>query len=126
MLNRLMWTLAQTSQNATGPEAAPAGQQPAGGGASGLMSFLPFLLFMGVLFWLMTRSQRKQQQKVEEMRAGLKRNDRVQTVGGIIGTVVTVSESEVVLKVDETNNVKMRFARSAIGSVLTQETASER
>jgi preprotein translocase subunit YajC len=52
------------------------------------------------------------------MLKGLKRNDRVQTIGGILGTVVETRDDVVVLKVDEANNVKMHFNRSAIKEVL--------
>ena len=52
------------------------------------------------------------------MLAGLKRNDRVQTIGGVLGTVVEAREHEVILKVDESSNTKMRFNRAAIKEVL--------
>jgi preprotein translocase subunit YajC len=45
----------------------------------------------------------------------------VQTIGGIIGTVVESRENEVVLKVDETSNTKIKFSRNAIHRVLTDE-----
>jgi preprotein translocase subunit YajC len=67
----------------------------------------------------MFRGQKKDRQKHADMLANLKRNDRVQTIGGVLGTVVDVRDSEVILKVDETNNVKMRFNRSAVKEVLT-------
>jgi preprotein translocase subunit YajC len=60
------------------------------------------------------------------MLSQLKRGDRVQTIGGILGTVVEARESEVVLKVDESANTKIRFSRSAIHRVLDEETAEEK
>jgi preprotein translocase subunit YajC len=42
----------------------------------------------------------------------------VQTIGGVIGTIVEVKDAEVVVKIDETTNTKIRFARSAIQQVL--------
>ena len=54
----------------------------------------------------------------------LKKNDRVQTIGGVLGTVVDVRDNEVLVKVDETNNVKIRFNRTAIKEVL-QDAAVE-
>ena len=50
----------------------------------------------------------------------MKRGDRVQTVGGEIGTVVDLTESEMTLRVDETSNTRIRFARSAIQQVLKE------
>lgn len=121
MLDSVVWLLAQTSQPGGGAAPTPAPGSGTGAGGSGWLQMLPFFAAILVLYWFLIRGQRKQQSKVEQMRAGLKRNDRVQTVGGIIGTVVDVRENEVIVKVDETNNVKMRFVRSAIGSVLDAE-----
>ena len=74
-----------------------------------------------VFYWLLYRGQRKDKKKVEDMLGNLKRNDRVLTIGGVLATVVDVRENEVVLKVDETSNVKMRFLRSAIKEVLVDQ-----
>jgi preprotein translocase subunit YajC len=107
-----IWTLlAQTSQ----PGAPPAGSPPPGGALS---MFLPLLAMIGVFYWIMLRGSRKEKKKFQNMLDALKRNDRIQTIGGIRGTVVDVREDEVVVKVDEANNVRMRFSRSAIKEVV--------
>jgi preprotein translocase subunit YajC len=102
--------------------------QPAGPAPSGteifIRNFLPLFLIIGIFWWWMSRSRRRERQRYEDMLKNLKRNDRVQTIGGIIGTVVDARDDEVVLKVDETNNVKMRFSRSAIKDVLRESTQS--
>jgi preprotein translocase subunit YajC len=77
------------------------------------------LLFMGVFYFMLFRSRSKQQQEVQKRLNNLKRNDRVLTIGGIYGTIVDVRENDVVLKIDETSNVKVRFLKSAIQSVIT-------
>jgi preprotein translocase subunit YajC len=59
------------------------------------------------------------------MLSALKRHDRVQTIGGVIGAVVEVKDDEVVLKVDETNNIKMRFARSAVQQIIAESSAGD-
>ena len=88
--------------------------------------FLPLIL-MGVFLFFSTRSKRSQEKKVQDMLGTLKRGDRVQTIGGIIGTVVEARETEVLLKVDETNNTKIRFSRKAIHRVLDEDaTATEK
>jgi preprotein translocase subunit YajC len=108
---RLVTLLAQTTQP-TGPPPPSAGDT--------FKVFLPLLLAMVVFWWIMSRSRSKEQKRYQAMLSAMKRNDRVQTIGGIIGTVVDVRDNEVVLKVDETNNVKMRFIRSAIKEVLQE------
>jgi len=98
------------------PEGAP--QRP---GGSLLTTLLPFVLIMVVMYFLMLRGPRKQQQQHKQMVASLKKNDKVRTIGGIFGTIVDVRGDEVVLKVDESNNTKIRISTSAIGKNLSQE-----
>lgn len=102
------------AQATTQPDGAP--PQP----TDSFMRFMfPLLLAMGVFWFLMMRGQRKEKQKHADMLANIKRNDRVQTIGGMLGTVVDVRDQEVVLKIDETNNVKVRFNRGAIKEVVS-------
>jgi len=49
----------------------------------------------------------------------------VQTIGGILAGVVEVREDRVLLKVDETSNTKIWFARSAVHKVLGEEKSVE-
>ena len=68
---------------------------PPSGGAGNLAGMLPIALLGGMLVFMMmtARSQRKREQKQrEEMYAKLARNDRVLTIGGIIGTVSSVKD----------------------------------
>jgi len=51
----------------------------------------------------------------------LGKNDRVRTIGGIIGTVVDIKDDEITLKVDESNNTKIKVAPSAIGKNLSKD-----
>lgn len=99
----------------------PAAATPGAGDM--VITFLPILGALGVFYWFMYRGQRKERDKVDKMLGALKRNDRVLTIGGVLATVVDVRDDEVVLKVDETNNVKMRFLRSAIKQVLEDAAA---
>lgn len=82
------------------------------------------LAFGAFIYFVMIRPQQKERQRHAAMLNALKRNDRVQTIGGIIATVVEVHGDEVVLKVDENSNVKVRFNRHAIKDVLRDGTAS--
>jgi preprotein translocase subunit YajC len=103
---------------------AQATSQPTSGAATRvnpLLQFLPWILMIVVFYFIIMRGSRKDQQRQKNMLASLKRNDRVQTIGGIRGTIVDVREDEIVVKVDESNNVKMRFARGAVKEVLSSE-----
>ncbi len=107
-----------------GSESAPLGGPAGGGGAQppnafGGMGFMYVLLFFFLAMMLMSVfSGRKEKKRRAEMLGSLKRHDRVQTIGGLIGSVAEVRDDEVVLKVDESTNTKVRVVRSAVQSVL--------
>jgi len=80
-----------------------------------LLLFAPIII---LYFFIVLRPQRREQQARQAMLSALKKNDRVLTIGGIIGTVSNISSDgdEVTLKVDD--NAKIRFVRSSIQKVL--------
>ena len=102
-----------------GQATPPAG--PPGGGSNTAASFFPIALMLAlVAFMLLTaRSQKKREKRErEELHARMSKNDRVLTVGGVIGTVMSVKETEVVVKVDETTNTKMTFLKTSVQRIL--------
>ncbi|MEZ6065523.1 MAG: preprotein translocase subunit YajC [Planctomycetaceae bacterium] len=95
-------------------EAAPAAP-PQGEGQGGMMQMLllfgPMIaIFMVINYLLVSRPQQRERDKHQEMLTSLKKNDRVVTAGGIIGTVVSLSEdkTEITLKVDDNARIKFR------------------
>ncbi len=105
-----------------------------GGGAAAqpqpsIVTMLPF--FVGVFllwFFLFIRPERRKQASQKAQLEALKKNDRVVTIGGIKGVVMSVEREsdEVVLKVDEANNTKLRVTLAAISRVLSDDAASEK
>ncbi len=87
-------------------QAAPAAQ---GGGWS---MWIMLLLIFVVMWFFMIRPQRKQQKELQAFRDGLKKGDKVVTIGGIYGTVAEIKENHVLLEVD--NNVKIRVNKQAL------------
>lgn len=108
-----LFLLAQSDP--VGPPAPGEGVAPAGPDMS---FFFALMLAIVVFYVFLFRGQRRERQKHDEMLKNVKKNDRVQTIGGILGTVVETRENEIVLKVDESNNVKIRFNRGAIKEVV--------
>lgn len=85
-------------------EAAPA----AGGGLSGLVSFLiPVLIFIAIFYFMLIWPQRRRQKQHRELLENLKRGDQVVTTGGIVGTVKRVDKDEIVLEVEEGMSLKV-------------------
>jgi preprotein translocase subunit YajC len=105
-----------------------AGKEPAPGLLDNLMSMAPMLLVLFFLFYfLMIRPQSKERQKRQDMLSSVKKNDRVLTIGGIYGVVMNVHKEadEVILKVDETNNTKLRVSLSSIARVMSATPGEE-
>jgi preprotein translocase subunit YajC len=92
-----------------------------------LFTSLPFTLLIAMLVFyiFMGKGKRGDEKKRKTMLTSLKKGDRVQTIGGIIGSVVDVRESDVLLKVDESSNTKIRFLRTAIHRVVDEDAKSE-
>lgn len=108
-------------------------QQPLGAGVDGanaaptpnpLGFMLPILLIFGVMIFFQIFAGRKERRKRQEMLGGVGKYDKIQTVGGLIGTVHEVKDGEITLKVDESTNTKVHISRSAIQSVLRKGPAS--
>ena len=83
-----------------------------------MMKFAPFILIFVVMYFLMFRGPKKKQQEHKKMVAAMAKNDRVRTIGGIFGTILDVRDDEIVIKIDESTNTKMRISPSAIATVL--------
>ena len=79
---------------------------------------LPLML---VVVFMLFRGPRRQKQKRKQLVQSLQKNDRVQTIGGIIGTIVDIKGDEVTLKVDESNNTKIKVVATAIGQNLSKD-----
>jgi preprotein translocase subunit YajC len=96
----------------------PAGGGSAQGGGSGSMLTMlaTFGLIIVIFYFLIIRPQRKKQKDTQSMLANVRKGDRVSTIGGIRGTVHSVKENTVVLKVDD--NTKIEFNKNAISTVL--------
>jgi preprotein translocase subunit YajC len=104
-----------TTPGTTTPPGSPGGSpstNPFGG------MFVPLIVVMVVLVLMTTMGGRKEKKKRAELLASVAKNDQVQTVGGVIGTVIELNEATMVLRVDEASNTRVRFARSAIQQVL--------
>ncbi len=96
---------------------APANQAGANGGGNPFVAFLPFILIILVMYFLMIRPQAKRQKEKQKMLEALKKGDNVVTMGGIHGKIMgfTDDNKTVILKVDD--NVKINIDRSAISAV---------
>ncbi|MCH8271213.1 MAG: preprotein translocase subunit YajC [Planctomycetes bacterium] len=112
-------TQAPGGQSGNGDTTGPGGKST--GGSQFFLMLLPILL---LFIFITSMGGRKERKRRKAMISGLKKRDRVQTQGGIIGVITEMKDDEIVLKVDEGSNTKIRFARSAVQQVL-RSSASE-
>ena len=88
------------------------GQAQQGGG---IAAFLPFILIMFIIYFLMIRPQTKRQKEKDEMRKNIKKGDKIITMGGIYGTVQGIKEKNrrAVIKVDNNTNITINMTAIA-------------
>ena len=78
---------------------------------------LPVLFFVGLYVLMIVPNQRKQK-KWQEMLGQLKSGDQVTTNAGMRGTVLSVKDDVVVLRV-QPDGLRLEFVKSAIAAVTT-------
>jgi len=111
----MLFALQLLAQAADGGQAQPS---PTGG----LWSFAPLIIIFILFYFFMIRApMKRQEQERKNLYSTLKKNDKVVTSAGIIGIVASIKENEdeVMLKVDESSNVRLRVLKSSIQRILS-------
>ena len=83
--------------------------------AATLANFAPIALMLLIFYFLLYRPQKKAQKEREEMLSSLKVGSRVITIGGIYGTIVSLSDDIIVLKIAD--KVEIEIARGSVNGV---------
>jgi preprotein translocase subunit YajC len=91
-----------------------------------MMQFLPLMIIMfAVMYFLIIRPQKQKEKKRKEMISNVRKQDKVVTAGGVHGVVVSVKENEVIVRVDDTKDVKIKVDKSALTSVSVPRSEKE-
>jgi preprotein translocase subunit YajC len=93
---------------------------PQAASPSPIMSFIPMLVVIGILYFLIIRPQQQQAKEHRALVDNLKTGDRVVTQGGVHGTVTAIKGAIVQVKIAD--NVRVDVNRTAIAQVLTEST----
>lgn len=95
---------------------------PQGGDAGG-GSLISTLIMFGAIFlifyFMIIRPQQKRTKEREKMLSAMDKGDKVVTSGGLHGTIAGLDDKTVLLQVAD--NVKIKFERSAIASIVTKK-----
>lgn len=81
--------------------------------ASPFLAFMPLVLMFVIFYFLLIRPQQKRQKELNQMIQNLKKGERITTAGGLIGTVASIQNDYVILKVGE-SETKVEVLKSAI------------
>lgn len=81
-----------------------------------MTSFLLLIFFVGIMYFMIIRPQRKRDKEVAAMRSSLKRGDKIVTIGGIVGTIVKVGEETITIQVGA-DRVKLEMLKSSVANI---------
>jgi preprotein translocase subunit YajC len=87
-------------------------------GGSPLLQIVPFVLILGIFYFIILLPSKRKQQKVQEFLDNLKVNDKVITTSGIFGQVTRLGEQSVQLQIAD--KVRIEVSRAAIGGLQGQ------
>jgi len=100
--------------------------QPQGGSPEGslISTLIMFTLIIAIFYFMILRPQQKRQKDRQKMLDAVKKGDKVVTSGGMHGTVAGIDEKTILVQVSE--NVKLKFDRTAIGAVIRESETPEK
>jgi preprotein translocase subunit YajC len=90
-----------------------------------LMSFLPLVFIVAIFYFLVFMPMQKQKKQQAQMLANLQTGTDVLTTGGIVGTIVSLNDTTLVLRV-KPDNVKLQVMRSAVASLVDNKSVEEK
>lgn len=86
-----------------------------GGSGGGIMTFLPLIAIVVVFYFFMIRPQMKKAKETKKYIEGLKKGDKVLTIGGIYGKIVEVREDATIIMEIEDGS-KMKISKNAVSN----------
>jgi preprotein translocase subunit YajC len=92
---------------------------PQGGAPSAWVQLMPFVLVVGIFYFVILLPMKRRQQKVQTFLAALKVGDRIVTSGGLFGTITRIADASIQVQV--ANNVRVEMSRNAVVGYQGQE-----
>jgi preprotein translocase subunit YajC len=93
-------------------------------GSAGWLGFAPLIFIFAIFYFLLIMPQQRRQKKWQQMLNELKPGDKVVTSGGIRGTIISMKDDAVQLRVPP-DNLRLEVTRGSISSVSTPEEAGK-
>jgi preprotein translocase subunit YajC len=92
---------------------------PADGNVSVWVQFLPFILVLGIFYFIIILPMKRRQKKVQQFLDGLQVGDRIITTSGIYGSITKIGERSVQVQIAD--KVRIELSRAAIAGYQGQE-----
>ena len=88
-------------------------------GNPGMSNLLMIGMIVIVFYFFMIRPQMKKAKTEKQFKEGIKKGDKIVTIGGVHGKIVEVMDATFMLEID--NNVKVKIEKSAVSAEATKQ-----
>jgi preprotein translocase subunit YajC len=93
--------------------------------SNGQLMLLAYVVLLAAIFYVMVIvPQRKRTKERQELISSLKVKDEIVTIGGVYGTITSIKEDIIMLKVDDKTTLKV--AKDAVGAVVAQTAVTQK
>ena len=92
---------------------------PGPGAPSAWVQLLPFVLVVGIFYFVILLPMKRRQQKVQAFLSALKVGDRIVTTGGLYGTITRIADASIQVQVAD--KVRVEMSRNAVVGYQGQE-----
>ena len=76
-----------------------------------------YVLFFAVLWWFMSRPQKKEQKRLQQMLSTMEVGDTVLTTSGFYGVIIDITDDDVIVEFGNNKNCRIPMQKSAISQV---------
>ncbi len=80
-----------------------------------MMTIISFALLIAIFYFMLIRPENKRKKAAAKMRSELAMGDQVTTIGGVVGTIVAITDENIVIETSA-DRVRMEFAKWAVST----------
>jgi preprotein translocase subunit YajC len=85
-----------------------------------IVGFLPLILIIGIFYLLVFMPMQRQKKQQQAMLKNLQNGQTVVTTGGIVGTIVTINDDTLIIRV-KPDNIKLQVNRGSVSGLVAEE-----
>jgi preprotein translocase subunit YajC len=89
-------------------------------GSNPIVGFLPLILIIGIFYLLVFMPMQRQKKQQAAMLKSLENGQTVVTSGGIVGTIVSVNDDTLIIRV-KPDNIKLQVNRASVSGLVAEE-----